>query len=128
MSLSLVPLYAAFLAVLYVALSIRTIILRDRLHVALGDGGHTQLQRAVRVHANFAEYVPLALLLIAFAEMAGAHAMLIHILAAALCVGRCLHAYGVSQVKETLALRVAGMILTFSVLLIAAVTLVVLAL
>ncbi|MEN9842262.1 MAG: hypothetical protein RLZZ612_91 [Pseudomonadota bacterium] len=32
--------------------------------VAVGDGGHPELLRAMRVHANFAEYVPLSLGLI----------------------------------------------------------------
>ena len=56
--------YAALLALLFVALSWRTIGLRRRYCVAVGDGGQPELLRAMRVHANFAEYVPLALLLI----------------------------------------------------------------
>ena len=58
------PLYAALLGLIFVALSIRTIRLRRRYGVGVGDGNNTELQRAARVHANFAEYVPLALLLI----------------------------------------------------------------
>ena len=110
------PLYAALLALIFVALSLRTIRLRRRYRVGVGDGNHTELQRAARVHANFAEYVPLALLLIYFAETGGGPRPLIHVLAIALLCGRLLHAYGLSQVRENYRYRTAGMVLTFSVI------------
>lgn len=111
------PLYAALLALIFVALSIRTIRLRRRYRVGVGDGNHAELQRATRVHANFAEYVPLALLLIYFAETGGGPQWLIHVLATALLCGRLLHAWGVSQVRENYRYRTIGMALTFSVIL-----------
>lgn len=107
------PAYAAVLALVFVGLSLRTIGLRRRARVAIGDGGDRALARAARVHANFAEYVPLALLLIYLFESAGAPAPIVHLLCAALLGGRLLHAWGVSQVHEDLRLRVAGMALTF---------------
>lgn len=113
------PLYAALLALIFVALSIRTIRLRRRYRVGVGDGNHAELQRAARVHANFAEYVPLALLLIYFAETGGGPQWLIHALAIALLCGRLLHAWGVSQVRENYRYRTVGMALTFSVILVA---------
>jgi uncharacterized membrane protein YecN with MAPEG domain len=66
------PFYAALLALLYVGLAVRVIQLRRSERVALGDGGRQSLQRATRVHANFAEYVPLALILLVLAELTGA--------------------------------------------------------
>lgn len=110
------PVYAALLALVFVALSIRTIRLRRRYRVGVGDGNHAGLQRAARVHANFAEYVPLALLLVYFAESGGAPPLLIHTLAIALLCGRLLHAWGVSQTSENYRYRVCGMALTFSVI------------
>jgi uncharacterized membrane protein YecN with MAPEG domain len=109
----IVPLYAALLALIFVALSMRTIRLRQRLRVAIGDGGHETLRRAARAHSNFAEYVPLALLLLFFVESAGASAMFVHALCASLLAGRLMHALGVSRVPEPLALRAAGIVLTF---------------
>jgi uncharacterized membrane protein YecN with MAPEG domain len=50
---------------------------------------------------------------------------LIHALGAALLLGRALHAYGVSQSKEKLIFRQAGMVSTFTVMLVAAVRLLV---
>jgi len=121
------PIYAALLALVFVFLSVRTIQLRRRLRVAVGDGGDKVLARAMRVHANFAEYVPLALLLIYFVEMHTRFLMLVHGLGIALIVGRVLHAYGVSQVRENLIFRQVGMALTFGVILTAAITLLVVA-
>ncbi len=117
------PFYAALLALIFVALSLRTIRLRRRYRVGVGDGNHAELQRAARVHANFAEYVPLALLLIYFAEIGGGAPLLIHILAITLLCGRLLHAWGVSRVRENYRYRTVGMVLTFSVIISASLSL-----
>ncbi|MEQ1775905.1 MAG: MAPEG family protein [Burkholderiales bacterium] len=112
-------LYAALLGLLFVLLSIRTIRLRNRLRVAVGDGGNPQMLRAMRAHSNFAEYVPLCLLLIFWCETHGASALMIHLLGAALLIGRLSHAFGVSQVNENLRFRIFGMVLTFIPILVA---------
>jgi len=110
------PLYASVLAILFVALSVRTLRMRHRLKIAVGDAGNQALLRAIRVHSNFAEYVPLSLLLISFVEMSGASALLVHFLGLCLLVGRAVHAYGVSQLNENYTFRVAGMAMTFTTL------------
>ncbi len=110
------PLYAAIIALLFVALSVRTLRLRRRFAVAIGAGAEPLLERAARAHANFAEYVPISLLLIAFTELAYGSAAWIHALGATLLAGRLTHAYGISQVKEDFRFRVAGMALTFTVI------------
>jgi len=97
----IVPLYASILALLFVALSVRTLRMRRRLKIAIGDAGNQAMLRAMRVHSNFAEYVPLSLLLIYFVEVSGANSLLVHVLALCLLAGRASHAFGVSQVKET---------------------------
>jgi len=112
------PLYAALLALLFVALSVRTLRLRYKYRVALGDGGNPELFRATRAHANFAEYVPLALLLIYLAETQGAHIAMVHALGIGLLVGRLSHGFGVSQPTENLKFRSFGMVLTFTALVI----------
>lgn len=115
--MNVTPLYAALLGLLFVALSVRTLLLRRRLRVAVGDGGDKQLLRAMRVHANFAEYVPLTLLLLFMFELAGAPRPLLHGLCICLLLGRLAHAYGVSQVREDYRYRVFGMAMTFVALL-----------
>jgi uncharacterized membrane protein YecN with MAPEG domain len=109
----IVPIYAAVLALLFVALSVRTLRMRRSLRIAIGDAGNESLLRAMRVHANFAEYVPLALLLIFFAETGGARPAMVHTLCACLVVGRLSHAIGVSRAPENFRFRVAGVALTF---------------
>lgn len=118
--MTVLPFYAALLGLMYVFLSMRIIRLRQGLSVALGDAGDLQLQRAIRVHANFSEYVPLGLLLIFLVEGRGASALLLNILGLALLLGRLCHAYGVSQVQENLRFRVSGMVMTFLTLLVCA--------
>ena len=115
----IVPLYAAILALLFVFLSIRTIRLRRRLQIAIGYRDDERMLRAMRVHANFAEYVPFGLLLLGFVEMTAANPLFVHLLSVTLLGGRVSHAYGVSQAKENYAFRVAGMAMTFTVLLLA---------
>lgn len=106
--------YAALLAVLFLVLSIRTLRLRRRLKVAIGDGENTLLLRAIRAHANFAEYAPFGLILIIACETLAAPALLIHVLGMALLIGRLLHAFGVSRQAEVFAFRVSGMASTFA--------------
>lgn len=116
----IVLLYASLLALLFVVLSLRTLRMRRRLRIAVGDGGDPALLRAMRVHANFAEYVPLTLLLIALVETTGARPLYVHTLGAAVLAGRVSHAIGVSRVDENYAYRVFGMAMTFAPLIAAA--------
>ena len=116
-------LYAGLLALLFVGLSIRTLLMRRSLRIAIGDAGNETMLRAMRVHSNFAEYVPLSLLLIYFVEASGANPLFVHALGASVVAGRISHAFGVSQVKENYAFRVLGMALTLAPLVIAAIRL-----
>lgn len=113
--------YAGLLALGYVLLSVRVIRSRRRAKVPLGGGDHPPLERAMRAHGNFAEYVPLALILLMLAELGGAAAWLLHAAGLALLAGRIIHAYGVSQIEEDYRFRVAGMALTLTALGLAAV-------
>ena len=107
------PLYAALLGLFYITLSVRTISLRRKNRRSLGDGGDPALNRAIRVHGNFAEYVPLALVLLFLLESQNYSRVLVHVFASLLLVGRLIHAYGVSQLKEKLIFRMVGTLMTF---------------
>ncbi len=110
------PAYAAIFAFIFVALSVRTLLLRRQLRVAIGHGNEPKLERAARAHANFAEYVPISLLLIYFLEIHTGSGLSIHLFCIVLLLGRIVHAYGVSQVSENYRYRVTGMSLTFTVI------------
>ncbi|MEM1385803.1 MAG: MAPEG family protein [Pseudomonadota bacterium] len=116
------PVYAALLAVLFLVLSFRVIGARRGARVALGDGGDRALQRRMRVHANFAEYAPLCLILMALAELQDRPGWLINLIGLLLLAGRAAHAYGVSGEPEVFRWRVGGMVMTFTALGIAAMT------
>jgi uncharacterized membrane protein YecN with MAPEG domain len=68
---TIVPFYASLLAALCIVLAARVIRIRRQERIPIGDGNNVRLQRAMRVHANFAEYVPLAVILFTFVEMQG---------------------------------------------------------
>ena len=112
--------YAATLALFYVYLSVRTIGFRRKAKVSVGDGGDDGLLRAIRVHGNFAEYVPIALILIALIEAQDGPASLVHGLGALLIAARVAHAYGLSTRQAPGKYRVGGTAGTFTTLIIAA--------
>jgi uncharacterized protein len=116
-SVPIVSIYASILAILFVALSVRTIRMRRQAKIAIGDAGNPAMLRAMRVHSNFAEYVPLSLILLFFVESGGGPATLVHGLGLCLLAGRTSHAYGVSQLRENHRFRVYGMAMTFTTLL-----------
>lgn len=113
--------YASLLAFLFLFLSARVVAFRRQARVEIGDGEDRQLLRRVRVHANFAEYVPIALILMALAESMTSPRPLLHIAGLLLVVGRVMHAYGLSQTPHILRLRVWGMLLTITAIALAAV-------
>lgn len=109
--------YAGIAALLLVALSLRVIRARYAAGIEIGDGGDERLTRRIRAQANFAEYAPVALIVIAVAEANGAAGWMVHILGAALVLGRIMHALGfVAKTGRTLG-RSAGMALTYLALL-----------
>jgi uncharacterized membrane protein YecN with MAPEG domain len=114
--------YAALLAGLFLFLSVRVIGWRRERRVEFGHGEDFELLRRMRVHANFAEYVPFALLLMALAESMAPPNLLLHASGIVLVAGRIIHAYGVSQSPPMMRLRTYGMAMTIAAIAIAALT------
>lgn len=105
-------LYGGLLGLWFMVLSVRVIQGRGKgFH--LGDGGDAQMLRLMRGHANFAEYVPLTLLLIGMLEMSGTPALWIHALGASLLLGRLLHGYAFCFHTHFPIGRSGGIVLTF---------------
>lgn len=117
---SIVLIYASLLALLLIGLSYNVVRLRRRHQVGIGTGSVQALERAVRAHANFCEYVPLALLLLGLIELGGkVPGWTLHILGLALLAGRIAHAQGLSRSAGASRARVVGTALTWGVLLVA---------
>ena len=108
------------LTLIFIWLSLRVIRYRRAERIPLGSGGDAALERAIRAHANFAEFVPFAVLLLILAEWGGAWPWLLHALGALLVAARLSHGIGIVQEPEDFRLRVFGMMGTFGVMGIAA--------
>lgn len=89
--------YAVVLVVMKLLLVWRVIGLRRRLQVGLGDGGHRDLEVAIRCHSNFMEYMPLVVVLMFVAEMNGVAYVAIHGVGLLFVVSRAAHAVGLTQ-------------------------------
>jgi uncharacterized membrane protein YecN with MAPEG domain len=117
---------AGILGLIYVALSLNVSLRRFDTKVSLGQGGSDtvmvgkekeapKLQIACRSHANFAEYVPLALILIGGIEAAGAARWLVTLLSVLLVVARVAHPIGMMRPVPNL-FRAGGALLTWLVI------------
>lgn len=109
-------LHAGLLLALFLVLTARVLRARHRAQVALGTGGDRGLERAARVHANFAEYVPIFLAALLAAELGGAPGWALHAAGAAMLAGRVAHGVGMSSDPDILPLRGGGMLLTLGAL------------
>lgn len=114
-------LWSGLLGLLYLALAGLVVRHRYRAKVGVGDGGDPALARAIRVHGNFAEYVPLTLFLLLLLALAGWGSLYIHILAGILVAGRLAHAIGLAGSEGPSIGRGAGMLATWGVLAVAAI-------
>ncbi|MDQ3494142.1 MAG: MAPEG family protein [Pseudomonadota bacterium] len=106
-------LFAALHALLLIGLSLSVVLQRRSARVGLGDGGDAVLARRIRVQANFIEYVPLALLLLALLELGGLARMWVWAFGSVLLLGRVLHAVGLSGSAGTSKGRLYGTLLTW---------------
>jgi uncharacterized protein len=106
--------YAGFSGLLMAWLSLQTIKLRRANKVKLGDGGNFELNSAIRAHGNFAEYMPITLILLFLLEHNGVPVLVIHIIGVTFLYGRWLHAQGL--LKDNLRKRVQGMGFTINIL------------
>jgi uncharacterized protein len=118
----LTGLYAALCALIILALALRVIVLRWSTKTGIGDGGDRRLSKAIRVHGNATEYVPLALVLMLIAELGGASGALLNACGIALVAARLLHAYGLTRSAGASIGRMLGTIGTFAVILVLAAT------
>jgi uncharacterized membrane protein YecN with MAPEG domain len=108
--------FAGLHALLLLAFSAQVSRWRGRAKANLGDGGNAALARWIRVQGNFVEYVPMALLLLALLELAGAPRAWLLAGGSALFVGRLLHAWGLSRHEGWSVGRFVGTGLTWGVL------------
>ena len=106
------------LGLIFVVLSVRVVKGRMTGQVMIGEGEGGSLQINVRSHANFAEYVPICLLLIGGLEMRFGPTLLVKLLAAVLVLSRLAHPVGMVM-KPPNPFRAGGFVGTLLVLAVA---------
>ena len=107
--LKLTAIYAAILTFVYVKLALNVINLRHQNKVSLGDGGREDLQQAIRSHGNFAEYVPLGLILLGCLEANHIHWTIILLLGGLFTTGRLFYAKAFLETTPNMELSEKGM-------------------
>jgi len=95
-------------------LAIRTGGARQKAKVSIGDGGDPALVCRMRAQANFTEYAPFILILIALIEFSAGTSTWLWVASVAFLVARILHPLGMDGMKYG---REAGTGITFALLL-----------
>lgn len=98
---------AGALALLNFWHSLRIATLRSSENIWIGDGGHPKLTARMRGHSNFAEYVPIILILIGLIEATKGTQLWLAIVAGLFVFGRICHALGMDGWKPGRAIGMA---------------------
>lgn len=106
--LPITAVYGALLALLTVLLVLLVVRLRRSLRIGIGDGGNRDLARAIRVHANAIESIPLFLILFAVYEINGGNYLVLHAFGMVYLASRVAHAAGMLRSAGASPARVAG--------------------
>jgi len=113
MSVPITLITTALLAVLNLGISIYVGMRRGKNKVSLGDGGNESMLQATRMHGNFAEYVPIPLIMMLAIEVSSGPAWLLYVIGGSLFIGRLLHAYGLHSAAGQSMGRGFGILLTY---------------
>lgn len=104
------PLYAAILTFVLAGLFLRVVRLRWVTKTGIGDGGNSNLAKAIRAHGNFVETVPWILILMILQEQLHANPLWLHFYGVALILARLAHAWGLSHSAGTTPGRLIGVL------------------
>ena len=112
MPFKITALYAGLNGLILLVLAIRVARQRGVSKVGIGTGGDAVLERAIRIHGNAVESIPIVLILLGLAEACGSKPLLLHGIGIALTLGRLFHIWGLTRSSGASFGRVAGMSLT----------------
>ncbi len=108
----IVSLYVAINILILFTLTFLVIRQRRGKSISMGHNDDESMQRAIRVHGNFTEYAPLALIgMLMMASLSATPAWL-HGVGIAFTLGRLMHAFGYSKVTGKSFGRLYGMMIT----------------
>ncbi len=103
---------AVFAGIMILLLTMKVIRLRRGGGVVLGDNDDRVLTKAIRGHANAAEQLPIALIIMGLAEAQSGNTALLVLAALLLVTGRTMHAVYFAIHGTHWRLRMYGMLLT----------------
>lgn len=109
--------FAAASALLSLWLAYRIVRIRIAGKVMVGDGANPLLLARMRAQANFVEYTPFVLILVALIELAGGPATWLRGVALVYIVARVFHAFGMDKAEMPNPLRAIGALTTWAILL-----------
>lgn len=112
MLLSITLTIAGACGLLALWLAYRVSQLRLRHKISMGDAGNDALMARMRAHANFTEYAPLFLVLLALLELAHGSELWLWIGGAAFVLARVAHVLGMDRPAPN-SFRIAGTVLTW---------------
>ena len=110
---------AAAAAIVNIWLAVRIVGIRVKQNILVGDGENPVLQARMRAQANFVEYAPFILILIAAIELADGSTLLLWVLGVIFIVARLAHGLGMSIARSN-PLRAGGALGTWIVLIVLA--------
>ena len=114
MKLEITLVIAAAAALLNIWLAMRVGRGRTSEKVSIGDGGNNLVIRRMRAHANFIEYTPIFLILLALVELAWGSNLYLWAAAILFILGRIAHPFGMDGNSR---LRMFGILSTMLILL-----------
>lgn len=109
--------FAGAFALLNLWLAFRVSGARMSSKVMVGDGDDPGLRGRMRAHANFVEYTPFVMILIALIEIVGGNKTWLWGIGIVYVIGRIAHAFGMDKQTMPNIPRAAGAMVTWAVLL-----------
>lgn len=104
---------ASILGLVFIWLCTRVIASRVNNDVIIGDSGNTDLIYRIRTQGNFAEYVPIFVIILGLLEFSGGNPTVLIVLAALFVGARLIHVPGMGE-QANLKFRQAGIIGSFT--------------
>ena len=112
-NLNVTGIWLPFFMLLYLFLALRVVKVRRKELIGLGTGESKVLLKAVRVHGNFSEYIPLLALAIITLELRGLETWALHLIFATAFLARVLVLQGLTKSSGVSWQRFIGNGLTF---------------
>jgi uncharacterized membrane protein YecN with MAPEG domain len=103
---------AGILIIMQMILMVAVVRARIGNRQSLGDGGHADLERAIRRHGNFAENAAIFIAGFTLLELLGASRLSLTIMCAVFVLGRISHIVGLSLPTSVNAFRRLGIVAT----------------